>query len=228
MTSSNGNIFRVTGPLCGEFTGHRWIPAQMPVARSFDFFSINVWVNNREAGDLRRHLSDYDVTVMAVERPKYVELFIIYVKRLLLLDLLNVSFFSIVSFSINHHSSNIKNAVAHNEFIYVDIHIYIPSLYRTVFYWERYATSSIIHTSFTCSHTNWLKIPTICETLWTVYFFLCNIMLQSLEVILNGQMMWWGVLWWTLAWIGLMWQIHLPMHPPLNFPSHRFAGNKRT
>ena len=25
-TSSNGNIFRVTGHLCGEFTGHRWIP----------------------------------------------------------------------------------------------------------------------------------------------------------------------------------------------------------
>ena len=26
MTSSNGNIFRVTGPLCVEFTGHRCIP----------------------------------------------------------------------------------------------------------------------------------------------------------------------------------------------------------
>ena len=26
MTSSNGNIFRVIGLLCGEFTGHRWIP----------------------------------------------------------------------------------------------------------------------------------------------------------------------------------------------------------
>ena len=25
MTSSNGNIFRVTGHLCGEFTGPRWI-----------------------------------------------------------------------------------------------------------------------------------------------------------------------------------------------------------
>ena len=25
MTSSNGNIFHVTGHLCGEFTGHRWI-----------------------------------------------------------------------------------------------------------------------------------------------------------------------------------------------------------
>ena len=26
MTSLNGNIFRVTGPLCGQFTGHRCIP----------------------------------------------------------------------------------------------------------------------------------------------------------------------------------------------------------
>ena len=27
MTSSNGNIFRVSGLLCGEFTGHWWIPS---------------------------------------------------------------------------------------------------------------------------------------------------------------------------------------------------------
>ena len=26
ITLWNGNIFRVTGHLCGEFTGHRWIP----------------------------------------------------------------------------------------------------------------------------------------------------------------------------------------------------------
>ena len=26
ISSSNGNIFRVTGHLCGEFTGPRWIP----------------------------------------------------------------------------------------------------------------------------------------------------------------------------------------------------------
>ena len=38
MTSSNGNIFRITGHLCG--------------------------LNNREAGDLRRYRAHYDVTVM--------------------------------------------------------------------------------------------------------------------------------------------------------------------
>ena len=36
MTSSNGNTFRVTGPLCGEFTGPGEFPAQRPVRRSFD------------------------------------------------------------------------------------------------------------------------------------------------------------------------------------------------
>ena len=38
MTSSNGNIFRVTGHLCGEFTGLREFPTQRPVTRSFDVF----------------------------------------------------------------------------------------------------------------------------------------------------------------------------------------------
>ena len=37
MTSSNRNIFRVTGPLWGEFTGE--FPSQRPVTRSFDVFS---------------------------------------------------------------------------------------------------------------------------------------------------------------------------------------------
>ena len=38
MTSSNGNIFRVTGHLCGEFTGPGEFPALRPVTRSFDVF----------------------------------------------------------------------------------------------------------------------------------------------------------------------------------------------
>ena len=38
MTSSSGNIFRVTGPLCGEFTGPGEFPTQRPVTRSFDVF----------------------------------------------------------------------------------------------------------------------------------------------------------------------------------------------
>ena len=42
MTSSNGNIFRVTGPLCGEFTGPGEFPAQRPVMPSFVFFDLRL------------------------------------------------------------------------------------------------------------------------------------------------------------------------------------------
>ena len=38
MTSSNGNIFRVTGHWCGEFTGPGEFPTQRPVTRSFVVF----------------------------------------------------------------------------------------------------------------------------------------------------------------------------------------------
>ena len=42
MTSSNGIIFRVSGPLWGESIGHR--PSQRPVTRSFDvFFGLCFW-----------------------------------------------------------------------------------------------------------------------------------------------------------------------------------------
>ena len=38
MTLSNDNIFRVTDPLCGEFTGPGEFPTQRPVTQSFDVF----------------------------------------------------------------------------------------------------------------------------------------------------------------------------------------------
>ena len=47
MTSSNGNIFRVTGLLCGEFTGDR------PVMRSFDVFFV-LRLNKRSSKQSRR------------------------------------------------------------------------------------------------------------------------------------------------------------------------------
>ena len=52
-TSSNGNIFRVTGPLCGEFTGPGEFPAQKPVTRGFDvFFDLrpNKWLSKQSWG----------------------------------------------------------------------------------------------------------------------------------------------------------------------------------
>ena len=54
VTSSNGNIFRVTCPLCGEFTGDRWFPRpQRPVTRSFDVFfdrRLNKWLSKQSWG----------------------------------------------------------------------------------------------------------------------------------------------------------------------------------
>ena len=69
ITSSNGNIFRVTGHLCEEFTDHRWIPRTKASDTELWWSSliyawINGWVNNREAGDLGRRRTHYDVTVM--------------------------------------------------------------------------------------------------------------------------------------------------------------------
>ena len=69
MTSSNGNIFRVTGPLCWEFTGPGEFPAQRPVTRSFDVF-FDLRPNKRLSRQPwgwwfeRRHRGDYDVIVM--------------------------------------------------------------------------------------------------------------------------------------------------------------------
>ena len=51
MTSSNGNLFRVTGPLWWDFTGHRWIPPQRPVTRSVHVFfdlKLNKWLNKHK------------------------------------------------------------------------------------------------------------------------------------------------------------------------------------
>ena len=60
MTSSNGIIFRVTDPLHrGQWRGDLMFPLICALNKR-----INGWVNNREAGDLRRHRTHYDAIVM--------------------------------------------------------------------------------------------------------------------------------------------------------------------
>ena len=72
MTSSNGNIFRVTGHCAGNSPGPVNSPhkGQWRGALMFSLICawINAWVNNREAGDLRRHCGHYDVNEMASEQ----------------------------------------------------------------------------------------------------------------------------------------------------------------
>ena len=69
MTSSNGNIFRVTGPFV---RGIHWSPVYSPHKGQWLghlLFSLihtwtNGWANNWNAGDLKLHRVHYDVTVM--------------------------------------------------------------------------------------------------------------------------------------------------------------------
>ena len=56
-------------PVTGE------LPSQRPVMQKLMFSLIcawiNGWVNNREAGDLRRHRAHYDVIVMSIKTTPY-------------------------------------------------------------------------------------------------------------------------------------------------------------
>ena len=81
MTSSNGKVFRVTGHLCREFTGPRWIPRTKTRDAELRCYLwsapwINGWVNNREAGDLRHNNPNYDVILMSLticgEKPQII------------------------------------------------------------------------------------------------------------------------------------------------------------
>ena len=68
MTSSNGNIFRVTGPLCGKFTGPGEFPTQRPVTRSLGSVSNRPWIGTRSVNKCRVHkiIWDYQTPLSAV------------------------------------------------------------------------------------------------------------------------------------------------------------------
>ena len=53
MTSSNGNIFHITGPSCREFTGHQWIPRTKAIDTELDVFfdlSLNKQLSKQSWG----------------------------------------------------------------------------------------------------------------------------------------------------------------------------------
>ena len=64
MTSSDGNIFRVTGPLCREFSCHRWILRTRAVTRSFDVKQSCGWWFETPSRSLWRHCNGpFDVNM---------------------------------------------------------------------------------------------------------------------------------------------------------------------
>ena len=65
MTSWNGTVSALLAICAGNSPVPVEFPAQRPVSQfSLIYVWINGWVNNREAGDLRRNSAHYDVIVM--------------------------------------------------------------------------------------------------------------------------------------------------------------------
>ena len=89
MTSSNGNIFRVTGhrsPVNSPHKGH-WRGA---LIFSLICAWINGWVNSREAGDMRCHRAHYDV----IGKPSYMRYSVTNAVNYMLKRLLVLQIFS--------------------------------------------------------------------------------------------------------------------------------------
>ena len=151
MTSSNGNIFRVTGPLCGEFTGPGEFPTQRPVTRSFDvFFDLRLnkrlSKQNREAGDLSRHCGHYDVIgMLAMEIP------VLH----LVLDLANqiaASKIDKLKKNPTMHLSHIQKAPFRNRNVHTCAHFWYKIVHCGIFVW--------------CTVGFWDVSITLCALLW--------------------------------------------------------------
>ena len=77
MTSSNGNSFHVTGLLCREFTGHRWIPHTKASDTDLWCFLWSAPEKTVEQTfvrlmiDLRHHRAHHDTTVMCHDTFKF-------------------------------------------------------------------------------------------------------------------------------------------------------------
>ena len=84
MTSSNGNLLRVTGPLCFRHKG-QWRGA-------LKFSLICAWTNNRNAGDLWCHRAHYDVTAMSNISETHIYREILFARSLFLSCQLVVNF----------------------------------------------------------------------------------------------------------------------------------------
>ena len=113
MPSSNENIFRVTGHLCGEFTGPRGGQWRGALMLTLICARINGRVNNnREAGDLRRYLAHYDVIVMNTLRARCGLLTCAY--TVIWCSILNLSSSLDILFAINLYVSLISVFVLFN------------------------------------------------------------------------------------------------------------------
>ena len=146
MTSSNGNIFRVNGPLCGKFTDHKWISLTKVSDAEFWCFFMCAWINGREAGDLRRHRAHYDVTVMEAQ-----DLSILYFVRAFCICVINDQnnsrqYFMISMSFILGNGIFMRNIILLWMFLIGQFH----AIVRLTWYWTGYFDTGQIILVFSC------------------------------------------------------------------------------
>ena len=109
MTSSNGNIFRVTSP--GIYRSPinspnkgQWLRTLMI---SLTCAGINGWVNNRETGDLRRHHAHYDVIVM--NETLMIRITTVKKDHMLFITLLSIQYIRVRWYQFSAHLNSLYN-----------------------------------------------------------------------------------------------------------------------
>ena len=146
MTPSNGNIFRVTGPLCGDSPVTGEFPSQRPVTRSFDVFfhlRLNKWLSEQSWGwwsetlsrSLWRHCNVKDSKRWGlIDRTRVFAFWWCLV--------LSNSLILMVYFVVNghsHHCPRVNEATLGNMHIY--IYIYMHAMHNPLNIWADYVNT---------------------------------------------------------------------------------------
>ena len=123
MTSSNGNIFRVTGPLIHRSPVNSTHKGQWRRALILPLIFVwtNGWVTNRDAGDLRRYRAHYHVTEIFCGK-RYA---IGYLHSLWVACKLNVNNCCSVSEVSNREADDLRRYRAHYDVIVMILLLYV-------------------------------------------------------------------------------------------------------
>ena len=204
MTSSNGNNFRVTGPLCGEFTGPDDFPAQRPVTRSFDVFFGPIkrlskqpwgWWFETPSWSLWRQCNEYVWKVSSIGRymhdHKTLDIMLIFIQaswgvhKVIRYTRYNITWYDMIWHDMTGYM------------IWYDM-IWYDMTYDMIWYmiWNEMKWYDMIWYDMIWYDMKWYEM--ICD----MWYVMCDVMWR--DVAWRG-VAWRGVVWHDMAWQGMAW-----------------------